>query len=646
MNKKLLFLLIPLLLATAKTSAQDIALNEFELEPLVVTATKSKISVKDVPAAVTIITAKDIQNSGAHTLKDIIAQSAGVAINRFGGREALSIRGFDARYSMILIDGKRIPAEPEPTYELERISFENVERIEIVRGPVTSLYGADALGGVVNIITKTSKKKSLTLTTSTGLATNSRETNQKYSFNYASGQNGKTSFSLAGSFFDADPLLKSDGTSYSTFGERKNLHARFDYNPTAEEIITFTASRLDENTQEYANLQTVMGTVKTNILDDNDRSQYSLSYTKNLPDGELYFNASHSIWNKYNDTINNNTNQYMNSIYGRTTISTLEGRLTKEIAPNHILTFGGEYRPELFSGTGIQTGEGTFSKVFHNKTYAGSEVKTKYSALYLQDQWTISPKLLAITAARYDQSDKFENKLSPKLGLTYSPNSDWKIKLNAAQGFRVPSPNQLYLNLNVTRNGKLVNLLGNQALHPESSKAYDLSIEHSSNNIDTKFTFFTSKLTDMIDETWLNSNTVKYQNINSATLKGFEAEIAMPLSKKISWSGNYTYLDATNNLTQERLYNRARHKLSTRLAYNPTATLQANLWLDSYIHYWFQPNASTKQNATYNIWNLNIQKQLNKTQTLALGIDNIFNHQDEALSIPGTLIHLDLSFKL
>lgn len=126
MNKKLLFLLVPLLLATAKTSAQDIALNEFELEPLVVTATKSKISVKDVPAAVTIITAKDIQNSGAHTLKDIIAQSAGVAINRFGGREALSIRGFDARYSMILIDGKRIPAEPEPTYELERISLENV----------------------------------------------------------------------------------------------------------------------------------------------------------------------------------------------------------------------------------------------------------------------------------------------------------------------------------------------------------------------------------------------------------------------------------------------------------------------------------------------------------------------------------------
>ncbi|OAM92472.1 outer membrane receptor for ferrienterochelin and colicins [Pelosinus fermentans] len=646
MNKKLLLLLVPLLLSTGKSYAETADSHEFDMPEVVVTATKTVMNIQDVPAAVEVITAEDIQSYGAHILKDVIGSAAGVSIMRANGREALSIRGFDARYSMILIDGKRIPAEPDPYYELDRISLENVERIEIVRGPVTSLYGADALGGVVNIITKTASKETFTLRLNQGVLSRTGDRNGRYSFTYDSGKQEKFGMTLSGSYSDSDASLKSNGTTYSPFGERKNMNARFEYSPTDKETLTFTASRMEEDTREYAILQTAMGNVRTDVRDNNDRSQYALSYTKDLSDGELYFNAYRSVWDKYNDTVNRTSGQYINSVYGYTTISGLEARISKKVSDDHLLTLGGEYRPELFRGTGIQTGQGTFTKVFHGKVYEGSEVKTNYSAVYLQDQWTVSPKLLAVASARYDDSNKFESNVSPKIGVTYTPEPGWRVKFNAGQGFRVPSPNQLYLKLNVTRNGNLVSLLGNPSLKPEDSTSYDLSVERDVGNVKSKLTFFTSKITDMIDEAWVDSATVKYQNINRATIQGIEGEISVPLSDRLSWSGNYTYLDATNDLTNTRLYNRARHKLSSRVSYRQSETLTANLWVDSYLHYWFQPAANISTNTSYTLWNMNVEKQLTKNQTLLLGIDNIFNHKDDALSLPGAFIHVDLTMKL
>lgn len=647
MNKKLLLLLVPLLLSAEKSYAESNDVQEFLLPEFVVTATKTTMKIQDVPAAVEVITAEDIKSYGAHVLKDVIGSATGTSIMRVNGREALSIRGFDARYSMILIDGKRIPAEPEPLYELDRISLDNVERIEIVRGPVSSLYGADALGGVVNIITKKSAdKETFTLKLNQGILARTGDRTSRYAFTYDSGKREKYGIMLSGSRASTDASLKSNGTTYTPFGDRKNLNARVEYSPTAKETVTFTASRFEEDTREYAIMQTAMGSVATDVHDTNDRTQYALSYQKDLPDGELYFNAYRSIWDKYNDTINRTDGQYLNSVYGYSTISGLEGRISKKISEDHQFTLGGEFRPELFRGTGIQTGQGTFTKVFHGKPYTGSEVKTNYSAIYLQDQWNISPKLLAVTSARYDDSDKFQSNVSPKIGLTYTPEPGWRVKFNAGQGFRVPSPNQLYLKLNVTRNGKLVNLLGNPALHPEDSTSYDLSVERETGSVKSKLTFFTSKITDMIDEAWVDSATVQYQNINRATIQGIEGEISLPLSDRLSWSGNYTYLDATNDLTDTRLYNRARHKISSRLSYRPSDTVTANLWADSYLHYRYQPAASVSANASYTLWNLNVEKQLGKNQTVLFGINNIFNHRDDTLSVPGTFAHVDMTMKL
>ena len=511
---------------------------------------------------------------------------------------------------------------------------------------VSSLYGADALGGVINIITKTSKEKSLTFNLDQGFLSRSGDKTGRYAFTYDSGRQGKTSIVLSGSLVDNDASLKDDGTTYQPFGDRKTFSSRFEYCPTDKETVTLTTSYMKENTHEYAIAQTVAGTIRTNIHDDNKRSEYALSYKKLLNGGKFFVSAYHSIWDKYNDTVNRATGQYTNATYGYRTISGLEARISKTAGDNHLFTLGGEFRPEVFRGTGTQSGHGTFTKTYHGKTYTGSEVKTDYSALYLQDEWKIVPKLLMVTSARYDDSNCFDSNVSPKIGLTYTPEPGWRLKFNAGQGFRVPSPNQLYRNLNITRNGKLVHSVGNPNLKPEDSTSYDVSVERDFGKATSKLTYFSSKIKDMIDEVWVDTAKIEFQNINRASIQGIEAEVSSPLSDWLSWSANYTYLDATNDLTGARLYNRARHKISSRFSYHPEDSWTANLWVDSYLGYWFQPSANVSTNKSYTLWNINAEKQLTKNQSLLLGIDNLFNHKDDDLSLPGSFIHVNYKLKL
>ncbi len=621
--------------------------TEFPLDEIVITATKTPILVKQVPTDVSVITEKDIAARNAHTLKDIIDSTPGVAINRSDGRRALSIRGFDSRYSMILVDGRRLPAEPDANYELDRISLENVERIEITRGSATALYGADALGGVVNLVTKKAQQQSTRLKTTHSFSSSASELDKNYSFQYDSGTQGKVNFIISAEHTKNNASLKENGATFFPFGSRNHFDAQMEYHPTAAETWSLGASYLEEDTHEYGIMSGLMGTtLATDLHDDNRRQSYALGYTKKQGSSETYVNLFHSIWEKNSDTLNRNSKLYTNAVYGYTTISGIEARATRQLNSSHKITVGGEFRPELFKGTGIQSGEGVFTKNLKGKDYTGSEIKTNYSAVYVQDEWTLSPQWLAISSLRWDGSDRFESNLSPKLGITYTKTPDLRYKFNLGTGFRVPSPNQLYLNLNVIRNGRLVSLLGNSTLHPEKSTYYDISVEKDWGVSSGKLTYFSSNVDDMIDEVWTPSNNIQYQNIGKANLQGLEAAFHKPLRPHLAWDLNYTYLDAVNANTEERLFNRARHKISSQWTYNPNAPWKLHLWMDAYINYHYQPSAYAITDKTYITWNINFERELSKNHSLLIGIENIFNHQDDSLNFPGTLFQVGYKVKL
>lgn len=647
MDKKTWMGIIAFLCLSISSHGECAEEASFSLDEVIVTATKTPLSVAMVPTDVSIITADEITARNAHTLKDIIDSLPGVAINRSGGRRALSIRGFYSRYSMILIDGQRIPAEPDANYELERLSLNNVERIEVVRGSASAIYGADALGGVINLISKKGKQREISLEVDGVLQGSSGDSEKTFAVRYDSGSLGKTNVVLTADHSKNNVFLKENGTSFYPFGTRSHIDVKVDYHPTATETLSLGSSYLEESTHEYGMMSGMMGaTLSTNLHDDNRRQRYNLSYQSKQNNKDTYITMFHSSWEKNNDTLNRANGQYTNAIYGYTTISGIEARTTHKVNPQHKVTVGGEYRPELFKGTGIESGKGLFSTVLKGKTYSGSEVKTDYRALYLQDEWLMSQQWLMVSSLRWDGSNRFDSNLSPKLGLTYAPKADLRYKLNVGTGFRVPSPNQLYLNLNIIRNSRLVNLLGNSSLHPEKSIFYDVSIEKDWGSTTGKITFFSSNVKDMIDEVWVASNQIQYQNIGRAKLQGIEASIHRPINKTLSWNANYTYLDAVNSITHEQLFNRARHKLSSQWTYQPALNWKANIWLDAYIGYRHQPSAYITNNKTYVTWNMSLEKELSKNQSLVVGIENIFNHKDEALCIPGTLFQIGYKVNL
>ncbi|HID53606.1 MAG TPA: hypothetical protein EYP41_16430, partial [Anaerolineae bacterium] len=135
--------------------------EDVTLETIVVTATRTEQAIEGVTASVLVITADDIQKSGAQTLKEVFQNTPGLIL-QYGtfpsasstSKSSVSIRGLGATGSLWLLDGRRLSGEVKNPYDMDRIPASMIERIEIVKGPMSALYGADAVGGVINIITK------------------------------------------------------------------------------------------------------------------------------------------------------------------------------------------------------------------------------------------------------------------------------------------------------------------------------------------------------------------------------------------------------------------------------------------------------------------------------------------------------------
>jgi outer membrane receptor for ferrienterochelin and colicins len=639
-SPKVVLAVVTCLLSVPLAQAQAASEEEFALPEVVVTATKTGVDVKNVPAAVQVISREEIDAIGAQTLTDALRLATGVhLVQASGNRHAVSIRGFDSRFSTILIDGRRLAAEPDQAFELDRISMVNIERIEIVRGPASSLYGTDALGGVVNIITKKSETSSFALGANYGFY-GGGDNVDNYNFSYQSGQQGRVAFSLSGSYRDNDAMFKPDGYTYEPYGTRRNLDASLDYQLSNDEKLNLTASYMKEDTNEISSKAKNAPYPLLNSWDHNLRNEQSISYTRKLDDGELFFRYYQGVLRKNRDVTNTVNGNLANWVQARRTMRAYEGRLTRAYGDDHVVTFGAEYRPEKFRGTAVGTGEGTYT-AHHSSgaTKQGSTAYLDYTAVYLQDEWDISDKLLAITSLRYDDSNKFDSKVSPKVGLTYKLADDTRLKLNAGKGYRTPTPNQLYQIGGANKD----NPKGNPDLKPEESNSYDLSLERDYHNSAMKLTYFYNDVSNLID-LQSASGVFQYQNIAEATLQGIEAEYTRILSDKFSWTNGYTYLDAVDGTTNSRLDNRATNVLTSRLTYKNRDAFTASFWAELYDNYLLKDANDVKKSKSYTLWNLALSQKLNDNAKLTLTVNNLFDKNDVDVPLMGIYVQSGVQF--
>lgn len=616
-------------------------LAEFELDPIVVTATKTELESKKIPQAVEVMTEKNIADLGANSVKDALRMMSGLNLAEVGmAGNKVQIRGMDTRHALILIDGKRMAGEDAGNttnvYELNRIDINTVARIEVVRGPSSAMYGSDALGGVINIITK--KSDVPTSNISMGTSSVSKDT----SFRFDSGKQGKMRFVVGGQLSEIRNQHKDDAQSTNIHGPRRSLNLELDYDLGKQRGLVLDVNFLKEQFKEYYDDVPRVSKDQKEWF-DNTRSAYSLMYygkdSKNDYKVRTYYNTLKKESRKVNYTAGyKGWADFDHMSYDNYVV---EASNAMKINDKHRLSYGADYRSIGAKSTRLGAGgDNIYMDNFMGMSKVGSEKRISTYGAYLQDEWKISDKLFLLPSVRYDHHSSFGSNLTPRLGATYELSDNLRVKANYGKGYRAPSIFQLYSEMKRYMGRMQVEVYGNSDLQPERTTSFDIGLEWDKGADWGKISYFNNSVTDLIEGKTtgiipgggLKPTIIKsqYFNISKAQINGIEAELGHKFNQHFSLKGVYNYLDATNSMTGERLSDRAEHSVSLQLNYtdNKKYPLSIALWNKMDINYRYEWSVGRKnvyKDYTYNTWNIMINKQFNKNTSAYMGLDNMFD---------------------
>ena len=658
------------------TFAAEENLQEFSLDTMVVTATRTAMTVKETPSTVEIVDSKKLEQTQAKTLHDALKGALGVNVfNDFQGRSNVSIRGSESRHVLIMVDGKRLGGEAAynsaNAWDVDRIRMEDVERVEIIRGPAGALYGSDAMGGVINVITKTPDKTTADINYEYGWYEDGKGAGYKGNL-YLQGAEGNYSYKINAGLNKNRPYMdpKGSGDSMNFYGKQQPISLSVGYKFDNGNELSVDFSKIKEDNQKSSTSRTVMMPGKVwqdkvqTIYNDNKRTDYAITYKGSDDKQDWMFRAYKSVFDKHYMN-QNNTRMTMMGKPGawklqdpkidtvKRTLSVIEGKDTFNLSDKNKLTAGFEYRKDQSEGTRLK--KPNTSLADGNAHDAYDKAAINYLAAYVQDEFRPDDKWLIIPSVRFDHSDQFSNKLTSNLAATYNAADEVRIKAVVGQGYKTPTVNDLYIFWEMyaaNPGGKGQFYVGNPDLKPEKSLSYELSVEKDWGDRSTvHLGVFRNEVKDLISTYWTGKLTdddpdlypgvkgdmiMAYENIPEATLQGVELYGSHRLGKNIYLNAGYTFLDAKDKTNGTRLKDRAKHQVTFGVSYQPENIYAWDLSFDlvSNIGYYFNNgDKSTMGNFVYEtkdftIANIMASRHLNKDTKIYLGIDNISNHQN------------------
>ena len=618
-------------------AAQE-ALDEYSLDAMVVTATRTAMTVKEAPSAVEIVDSKKLEQTQAKTLHDALKGALGVNVfNDFQGRSNVSIRGSKSRHVLILVDGKRMGGElsynSANAWDVDRIRMDDVEKVEIIRGPAGALYGSDAIGGVINVITKTPSKTTAAINYEYGWYENGKGAGYKSNL-YLQGAEKNYSYKINAGLNNSRPYEIARGDEANFYGEEQPMSLNVGYTFDNGNKLTFDFSRIKEDTQS-----TYFSKLKMNeslylrdvesVANHNKRTDYAITYQGSDDKNNWMFRTYKSVFDK----VYNKNTKYLgmgggsgmpggstgggmpggmpggstgggstgggSSMGGvlaglmkpindnvKRTLSVIEGNNSWILSDKNKLTAGFEYRQDKSEGTRLKKKNTALVGPTVHGAYDRAEIN--YLAAYVQDELKPNEKWLIIPSVRFDHSDQFGNEVTSRLATTYNAADDVRVKAVVGQGYKTPTVNELYHFWEMYagfagRSGEFY--VGNPDLKPEKSLSYEFSIEKDfGENTTVHLGAFRNDLKDMIKEydTGVNTDSASglypglnndrimtYKNIPEATMQGVELSASHKLAKDIYLNLGYTFLDAKDKTEGMRLIDTSRHQVTFGVSYQP-----------------------------------------------------------------------------
>ncbi len=613
-----------LAVAIALASASTLAVAQeapIQLGDVVVSAAGFEQKITEAPASISVISGQALQQKRYNNLAQALGDVEGIDIGQSTGKTGglnISIRGMPSEYTLILIDGRRQNAAGNVTpngFGETRNSFmpplSAIERIEVIRGPMSTLYGSDAMGGVVNIITKkVANAWSGSLTLDHTFQENSDYGDTGNTSFYASGPliDNLLGLQLRASLFDreASNLSYDNGVALSqrgpapVEGRNNNLGARLSFTPHQDHDFGLDIER---GRQRYNNDESQLGTLdqRPSAADPNggrisgyddelrfEREQIALTHTGRFSIGTLESSLMRSTTESLGRTIpgsnaGNDFGQPVPAIPSlrigddrelETTNLVLDSKLVAPIGENHIATLGGQWWEAEMT-------DGIASEDFEQTTWA----------LFAEDEWRLRDDLALTLGARYDDHEAFGGHVSPRAYLVWNASDRWTLKGGVSRGYKAPDLNDLHSGINgVTGQGRTITI-GNPDLKPEESTSYEIGAYFDSlAGFDANATLFLNQFTNKIAEGDpiadplcvgnAGGTCTQKINVDEATTRGLELAARWAFAPRWTLSGNYTYTDSEQKSGKNQgqpLTNTPEHLANLKLGWQTSERL--DLWL-------------------------------------------------------------------
>ena len=661
-----------------------------QLDEVVITATRTLRQLSSLPMPVQLVSKLDIRQSNSLRLGDILNEQTGlITIPDFGGGEGIQMQGLDSQYTLILVDGVPLVGRSAGTLDLNRITVGNIKQIEVVKGASSSLYGSEALGGVVNVITEKPKygleaeaniRSGSFGTTDVGLTLNQRKDKLGLSFFI-------NRYSSEGFDFDESTPVPS----VSPFANY-TFDTKISYEFSDKLNMVFAGRYFLQNQDNIAQNNTTLElfTGDSQIDEWNTRLTTTYEVNDNFEAIFEFYATQYKAEEFLNDS---NGNLFSSSDFNQ-----------QFIRPEFRSTWT-QGKNELTTGLGLthETLERTF---FSNKPIFNAPF------VFAQYDWNPNEDLNIIIGARYDDHNQYQSQFNPKFAINYEFSNKLSLKASAGRGFKAPDFRQLFFNFTNSTVGYRVlgyNLVSstvpdliaqgqvilrqgidlndfNGDLKPESSNNYNLGFAYKPfKKVKVDLNLFRNDISNLIDTRAIativanGQNIFSYQNIDEVFTQGLEFNVAYKPSDRLRMSLGYQLLYAKDKEAIDQfesgivinqggteiilfesqyfgLFNRSRHMGNFKVFYTvPQWKLDINLRATYRSRFGlFDSNGNNYLDTFdvfadgYSIIDIAFNKRIFKNYEIGIGADNLFDFTDpqNVNNIAGTLLYGKLNIQL
>ena len=567
---------------------------------------------RDIASSVTVITAADIEREQRRTVPDALANVPGLNIVQTGGpggQTSVFMRGTNANQVKVLIDGIDVsdPSNPNRSFDFGQLLTADIARIEVLRGPQSGLYGADAIGGVISIITKK-----------------------------GDGPPKATAVVEGGSFGTFNQIASLSGGDQRGNYAFTAAHFRTASTPvTPLELLPPGRPRINDSYDNWT-YSTKLG---YNVSDN-----LALNWVGRFTDATLHFTGDDfSVFPSVPNAVQSIQAAHQFYQRGEAVLTSLDGRLVNYFGVNYTNTFNWNKAPDP-AAPGINKGDRTrydWHSVFEflpgQIMITGLQQETERldtgtlmasngtTSAFAELQTQLAQRLFLVSNVRYDENDAFGNRTTYRLAPAFIvPVTETKLKASLGTGFKTPTLSQLYVDLRPA-----FNFFGNPNLLPEQSVGYDFGFEQPIANDRFRFgvTRYHNNITNLINT---NATGTSYINVGEAITSGYEAFASAAVTDRLRLRTDYTYTKAIDAITELELLRRPRHKYTLAAEWNPTdqlllsATwLRVSTWIDGNRDFSIQRLTAPG----YAVLNLAANYTVNQYTTVFGRIDNLLNER-------------------